>query len=196
MNKLVKLIEQLLGLSRGRGGNRSFTDHQKDFPIKHREVHPAYADYLQNKTYWYNQELLLLRDKIFAHSDTFITPWGISRQRGVIIIKTDTLGALEEPQKTRFLAIKNKYEDRHPELRVTNNDYEMLDDFLLQIRRQGIKLDLDKVDNKTDVERLGDIVSSRGVSIGEEFLESIARHIDDSMKEVVIILADSGHVTS
>jgi hypothetical protein len=29
MDKLAKLIEQLLGFLRGRGGRRSFTDHQK-----------------------------------------------------------------------------------------------------------------------------------------------------------------------
>lgn len=198
MDKLAKLIEQLLGLSRGRSGKRSFTDHQKDFPVKHRKVHPVYADFLENKTYWYNQELLLLRDKIFSHSDTFITPWGISLHRGVIVKKMDAFGPLKEPQKTRFLAIKNKYEARYSELKVTNNDYEMLDDFLLQIRSHDIKLDLDRNedDNKTDLDKLGDIVSSRGVSIDEEFLESIARHIEDFMKEVMIILADSGHVTS
>ena len=81
--------------------------------------------------------------------------------------------------------MKNKYEKRYSNIRVTANDYEMLDDFLRQIRRQSIRLD------KGDVTKLGDIVSSYGISIDEEYLESIAEHLEDFMKEVAAILVDS-----
>jgi hypothetical protein len=61
----------------------------------------------------------------------------------------------------------------------------MLDLFLLQVRRQGTKLD------KADLDRIGDIVSSFGITIDEELLEYITQHLEDFMNEVAIILNDS-----
>jgi len=74
MNKVAKLIEKILGLSLGKGHRVSFTDHKKRLPVNHPNIHPVYLDYLTNRTHWYEQELLLLRDNIFIHGNTFITP--------------------------------------------------------------------------------------------------------------------------
>lgn len=71
MDKLAKLIEKLLGILPGIGPRVSFTDHKKNLPNDHPNIHPAYLDFLQNRTFWFEQELLLLRDKVFAHGNTF-----------------------------------------------------------------------------------------------------------------------------
>jgi hypothetical protein len=39
--------------------------------------------FLENESYWYEQELLLLRDKIFSHGKTMVTMKGVSPQEGV-----------------------------------------------------------------------------------------------------------------
>lgn len=87
MDKLAKLIEKLFGLSPGEGPRVSFTVHKKRLPLDHPNIHRAYVEFLQNRTYWYEQELLLLRDKIYAHGNTFITPWQVSLDGGIKIIK-------------------------------------------------------------------------------------------------------------
>jgi hypothetical protein len=58
----------------------------------------------------------------------------------------------------------------------------MLDGFLQQTRRERIKLE------KHDLDALGDIVSSHGIKINEEFLESIANHLEDFTKVAIVIL--------
>lgn len=72
----------------------------------------------------------------------------------------------------------------YSKLRVIENDYLMLDDFLIQVKRLGIKLD------KADADRLSDIVSSFGIRIDEEFLESIAQHLEDFLNKVTVVLKD------
>jgi hypothetical protein len=184
MDKLAKLIEKLLGLSSTKGPRVSFTDHKKCLPLHHPNIHPTYLDYLQNRTYWYEQELLLLRDKIYAHGNTFITSWQVSIDGGIKIIKKSGYGGLEGQSKAVFLDIKGKYEMGCPNLRVIDREYETPDEFLRQIRRLNIKLD------DPDVNKLRNIVAAFGITIDEEFLESIARHLEDFMKEVAHIFAD------
>ena len=59
----------------------------------------------------------------------------------------------------------------------------MLNEFYHQIRRNGIKLD------EVDLVKLGEIISSHGdIYITEEFLESIANHLEDFTKQVVDLL--------
>ena len=118
MDKMTKLIEKLLGLSPGKGQKVSFTDHKKRLPVHHPNIHPTYLDFLQNRTYWYEQELLLLRDKVYAHGNTFITPWQVSLDGGIKIIKRSDFGGLEGKNKTVYLDIKNKYEKRYSNLRI------------------------------------------------------------------------------
>jgi hypothetical protein len=178
MNKLAKIIVILLGLSREKGQRVSFTDHKKDLLKHHRGIHQVYVD-------WYEQELLLLRDMIFAHGNTLITPWRVSWESGITILKRSELGPLKEKQKTDFLKIKHRYEARYSNLQVTDNDCDMLDDFLNQTRKLNIRLD------EADVEKLRSIVSSFGIAIDEEFLESIARHLEGFVKEVSIIFRNS-----
>ena len=181
MNKLAKLIEKLLGLSPGKGPKISFTDHKKLLPVDHPNIHRAYLDFLQNRTYWYEQDLLLLRDKIFVHGNTFVTSWQVSQEGGIKIIKRSVLGPLDERHNKVLLEIKVGY----PTITITDNEWSMLDEFLRQTRRQNIKL------AKYDIVKLENIVSSFGITIDEEYLESIAQHIEDFMKKVSVIFADS-----
>jgi hypothetical protein len=87
MDKLAKIIEKLLGLSTGIGPRVSFTDHKKKLPT-YPNIRPGYLDLLQNRTYWYEQELLLLRDKVFAQGNTVTTMPKISWIGGITILKT------------------------------------------------------------------------------------------------------------
>lgn len=96
----------------------------------------------------------------------------MSLDGGIKIIKRSEFGGLEGKNKTVYQSIKNNYEAKY-NFRVTENEYISLDQFLREIRRLGIKLD------DRDFEKLRDIVSSFGITIDEEFLESIAQHLED-----------------
>jgi hypothetical protein len=181
MNKLAKLIEKLLGLSLDKGPKVSFTDHKKLLPANHPNIHPAYLDLLKNRTYWYEQDLLLLRDKIFVHGNTFVTTWQVYQYDGIKIIKRSVFEPLDEQHKKVLLEIKMGY----PTITITDNAWGMLDEFLRQTRRRNIRL------GKDDIVKLENIVSSFGITIDQEFLESIAQHIEDFMREVAVIFAAS-----
>ena len=165
----------------GTSGN-SFTKHKKFF-LKHPDILPNYTEFLKNKTYWYEQELLLVRDKIFSHGKTMVTSTGVSPQEGVIFTRMDIFGPLSDKHKKIFLPMKSKYEGLYPNLKVTENDYEMLNDFYQQVRRERIRIE------EKDLEDLGNIVSSSGgIQVTEEFLECILDHLEDFTKEAIVIL--------
>jgi predicted DNA binding CopG/RHH family protein len=186
MDKLAKIITKLLGRSPGKGQKVSFTRHKEGLPKYYPDIYHVYLDFLQNRTYWYEQELLLLRDKVLVHGNTFITPWGVSLEKGVIIMKrSELVGVLKEEDYKDLLDIKRKYEDKYSNLTVTENSSLMLDEFLQQSRRLNIKWD------KADLNKITDIVSSFGIMIDEDYLESIAHHLEDFMKEVAFIFKDS-----
>jgi phosphomannomutase len=141
----------------------------------------VYSDFLQNRTYWYEQELLLLKDKIFAHGKPLITLPSVSPDSGVSFRRAAGISPLKDHNKKKLLPIIAKYEHRYPSLKITRNEYEMLDDFLRQTRDRHYKLD------KDDVRIVSDIVSGTGVSVDEEFIESIAMHFDNFLEQVAII---------
>jgi hypothetical protein len=82
MDKIGQIIEKLVVLPRGEHPGKSFTDHKKYFAVDHPRIHPAYSNLLQNKTHWYEQELLLLKDKIFAHGKPLVTYTKVSSDSG------------------------------------------------------------------------------------------------------------------
>ena len=185
MDKLAKLIEKLLGLSQGRGTSVSFSKHKKYLPERYPNIHPIYLDFLENKTHWYNQELLLLRDKTFEHGNTLLPYVRFSKDDGMTIFKKFEFSLMKESDKKDLLEIIPRYEAIFPNLKVIDDDFGMLYDFLHQTRRLDIKLD------KKDVGKIRDIVYSFGIKIDKEFLESIAHHLEDFIKQVAIIFKDS-----
>ena len=181
MDKLGLLAEKLIQIPKGISPGNSFTKHKKFF-LENPDIQPNYTKFLETKTYWYEQELLLWRDKIFYHGKTMVTSTGVSIHTGMIFRPMDKFGPLNDKNKKIFFPMKSKYEGLYS-LKVTNNDYEMLNDFYQQIRRGGFRLD------KPDLDDLGNFVSSSGgIEITEESLESIADHLEDFTKEVIVIL--------
>jgi hypothetical protein len=183
MDKIGQIIEKLIVLPRGKQPGKSFTDHKKYFDVYHPRVHPEYSNLLQNKTHWYEQELLLLKDKIFAHGKPLITQAVVSSESGVRFTRRRMAGGspLKDHHKKKLLPIIAKYEHIHPSLMVTRNEYGMLDDFLLQIRKHDYKLD------KADLNVIGNIVTETGASFDQRLLESIAMHIEDFLNQVRVI---------
>jgi hypothetical protein len=181
MDKAGLLAEKLIAIPKGIMPGNSFTDHKKFF-LKYPDIQPNYTKYLEDMTYWYEQELLLWRDKIFSHGKTMVTSMGVSIHKGVIFRPMDRFGSLKDMNKKIFFPMKSKYE-RLYSLKVTNNDYEMLNDFYQQIRTGGVKLET------PDLDHLGDIVSSSGgIEITEESIESIADHLEDFTRDVIALL--------
>jgi hypothetical protein len=181
MDKVGLLVEKLIAIPKGMKPRNSFTDHKKFF-LKNRGIESNYTKFLEDKTYWYEQELLILRDKVFSHGGTKVFSTAVSIHDGVSLRPMDKFGPLSDFHKKTFLPMKSKYEGLHL-LKVTNNDYEMLNDFYQQIRNKGIKFE------KPDLDAFGEIVaSSGGIEITEESLESIADSIEDFTREVVVIL--------
>lgn len=66
--------------------------------------------FLENESYWYEQELLLLRDKIFSHGKTMVTMKGVSPQEGVRFRPMTKISLLKADHKKTFLPMKSKYE--------------------------------------------------------------------------------------
>jgi hypothetical protein len=182
MDKIGQIIEKVVVLPRGEQQGKSFTDHKKYFGI-HPHIHPAYSNLLQNKTHWYEQELILLKDKIFAHGKPLVTYTAISADSGIRFTRRGMAGGspLKDRYKKKLLSIIAKYEHLHPSLWVTRNEYGMLYDFLRQIRKYDYKLD------KADLDVIGDIVTETGASFDQDLLESIAMHIEDFLNQVRVI---------
>jgi hypothetical protein len=182
MDKVGLLAEKLIQIPKGMLPGNSFTKHKKFF-LQNPDIQPNYTKFLETRTYWYEQELLLWRDKVFSHGKTMVRSMGVSIHKGVIFKPMDRFGPLKDKHKKIFFPMKSKYEGLYS-LKVTNNDYEMLNDFYQQIRRGGFKLET------SDLEHLGGIVSSSGgMEITEESLESIADHLEDFTRDVVAILS-------
>lgn len=182
MDKIGKIIEKIVILPPGEHPGKSFTDHKKYFAIDHTHIHPAYSKLLQNNTHWYEQELLLLKDKIFAHGKPLVTYTVVSFDSGIRFTRRMAGGSpLKDHHKKKLLPIIRKYEHLHPSLRVTQNEYRMLDDFLLQVRKHDYKL------HKADLDVIGDVVTETGASFDQGLLESIAMHIEDFLNHVRVI---------
>ena len=87
------------------------------------------------------------RDKIFSHDKTMITSKSVSSREGVSFRPMTRFGPLEDRHKKIFLLMKAQYESSSPTLKVTNNDYEMVNDLFQQIRREKIKLEKNDLDD-------------------------------------------------
>lgn len=83
MDKVSELIEVLVNYPNSERPGVGFTKHKEWF-IDNPEIYPAYSDFLEKKTHWYERDLLLLRDKVIGHSGTLTSGVSISSQTGRI----------------------------------------------------------------------------------------------------------------
>jgi hypothetical protein len=113
-----------------------------------------------------------------------VNPWSLiqrsSQTQEFVSQGGEWLGVspLKDHHKKKLLPIVRKYEHLHRSLKVTRNEYGMLDDFLRQIRKHDYKLD------KADFDVIGDIVIETGASFDPGLLESITMHIEDFLNQV------------
>jgi hypothetical protein len=186
MDKVAELIELLIDYPNYKRPEAGFTKHKEWF-IDNQEIHHSYSDFLEKKTYWYERDLLLLRDKVIGHGGTLTSGAIVSPWTGVGFRKSYGISPLDGRHKERFLEIKRKCEGRYSFIRIPDNPFEMLTDFVREIRRNDIRLDKGQKDKKGDLEILDDIVQYSGIVVEEEYLESIACHIEDFLQETASI---------
>ena len=159
MDMAAKHIEEQIALPKGMISEEDgFTEH-KAFFMKNRTINPTYSKFLEDKTYWYEQELLMYRNKIFVHGKPFKTITKVSPHSGISFIKVAEIPPLDGVDKRTFLRIKGDYEKQYPVLHVSENPYEMMNDFLREISIHDIKL------NQSDLDEIKATVSRSGTSV-------------------------------
>jgi len=155
--------------------------HHKEWIIKHSKTHPAYSKFLEEKAYWYERDLRLYRNKVIAHGGTLTSGMSVSPHTGIGFIRSVGISPLQGEDKDDFLRIKRTYETRDPRIKILENDYEMLNDFVLAITQYDVRLD------DPDLICLGKIIQTSGVRVNVYYLESIAKHIEDFLQETASI---------
>lgn len=156
----------------------SFSDHKKWF-IKNNYLNPRYSKIL-TEMHWYDQFLLVMRDKIIEHGGktAFTTMFSITRN-GVLHYRRkrgDRLGFLSEKQKGYIETLIIKYGRKNENIKnIPLNPAMMLDQFLELILEQNIKLD------ESDLKELGSIVQSVGGTIDAIILaKHLRKFLDDT----------------
>lgn len=172
MDKVARLNVLLIEIPKGKHPPESFTDHKTWF-LKESQIHPEYSEFLLNKTHWYERDLLMYRDKVIGHGGTLTTGVSVSPYTGVGLLKTYGISPLQGQDKESFLQIKRHYENRYPGMNIPENDYEILNDFLREIRKREIRLD------SPHLEKIGWIIKRSSIHVDTEYLESIARNIEE-----------------
>jgi hypothetical protein len=178
LDKVAKLVELLIELPPGIDVENSFTGHKKYF-VGHSDLHSEYSRLLRDETSWYEQDLLLWRDKIFIHGKTLTTGSIISAATGIRLTKSIGVFEMREKDKNDFLKIKEKYEHRYPGMKVTENPFMMIDEFRKEIRERNINLD------KEDLVRLGEILSRTGTSLD---IRQIAKRVKVFIEKAAFII--------
>jgi hypothetical protein len=89
----------------------------------------------------------------------------VSLIKGIELRKVIGVHRFREKDKIKFLKIKKKYEQRYPDLKVTENPFVMIEEFRGEIAKRNIKLD------KEDLEDLKNIISMTGTSMNIDQLE-------------------------
>jgi hypothetical protein len=179
LDKVGKIVVKLTKLPHGKQIGRSFTDHKKDF-IKYNDLKPMYSLLLKDDTNWYEQDLLLWRDKILMHGETLNTTCLVSPTRGIILIKTRGVFEISERNKEKFMRIKKKFERIDPDLKINDNQFMMIDDFRRKIAERNIRLE------EEDRNTLGDILMATGASLD---IREIARNVKDFTKKAASIFS-------
>ncbi len=136
---------------------------------------------LGEETNWYEQDLLIWRDGIFVHGKTLNTGALITSTRGIQLRKAIGIFHISEKDKKRFVKIKEKYENRHADLKITENPFMMIDEFREEISRRNIKLD------KKDLDELKQIVSRTGSTLD---IRKIAKNVKNFVEQTASIFDD------
>jgi hypothetical protein len=158
LDKVAKLVELLIAIRPPRQIGNSFSDHRKFF-IANEMYNPAYSKLLKEETNWYEQNLLIWRDGIFVHGKTLTTGALVSATRCIQLRKALGVYQIREKDKEKFVKIRKKYKDRYPELKLAENRFTMIDEFIQEINTLDILLD------KEDLNELKEIVSMTGSTL-------------------------------
>jgi hypothetical protein len=158
LDKVGKLVEFLIKLDSGTYVSNSFSKHRQFF-INNPKYNPSYSNYLRLGTNWYEQDLLIWRDGIFVHGKTLNSAPLISLTNGIEFRKVIGVYRFREKDKVKFLRIKKKYENRYPDMIITENPFMMIDEFRREVASRNIILD------EEDLRDLKDIISITGTSL-------------------------------
>lgn len=99
------------------------------------------------------------------HGKTLNTAPSISLIKGIELRKVIGVHRFREKDKIKFLKIKKKYEQRYPDLKVTENPFMMIDEYREEIAKRNIKLD------KEDLDDLKNIISMTDTNLNIGQLE-------------------------
>lgn len=180
MDKVGKIIASLIQLPKGTYPGDSFSDHKKFFiKPENFKYNPSYSQFLIDKTNWYEQHLLLVRDKMIAHSKTLYYAFLVSSRTGVRNIKMNKGFQISEDDRNYLLSIKMKYEKKNPAISELPNDPSITLSYLTE---NHINLD------KEDSDRLGVIVARSG---GTAYAQNIAKHLEGFLGNIAFMFRSS-----
>jgi hypothetical protein len=140
MDMVAKLIEEHIAPPKGMILEEDgFTEHKALFTKEH-SINPIYSKFLEDKTYWYEQELQMYRNKIFVHGKPLKTLPKVSPHSGISFIKVAGLTPLEGDNKRTILKIKRDYERHYSDLHISENPYEVMNELLREVSIHDIIL--------------------------------------------------------
>jgi hypothetical protein len=105
-----------------------------------------------------------------VHGKTLNTGALISPTQGIQLRKAKGVYHIS----ARFRAIKNKYENRYQDLKITENPFMMIDEFREEISRRNIMMD------EEDLKALKEIVSMTGSSLD---IRRIAKNVKNFVEQ-------------
>jgi hypothetical protein len=179
LDKVGLLVELVLNNPNKYSLHQSFTKH-KEYFIKNRQYNSKYSKLLE-EMYWYDQYLLLIRDKVVQHGRVRHA-WLKPDEKPVHLLMGENFGLLSDKRKAELVTIVEKYAPRYvPEIKDLN------------LPLSEISVVMDKVLNDSarmedgDLKKLQAIVQLTGAAV---YVPELAKKLDQFLKGIALIFKE------
>ena len=174
LNKLATMLNYLFCPDNYQTLSNDFQVH-KNYFLNNGNINKDYTTLLSKIYVWYDQYLVIYRNKVIQHSSTLNNTY-MSNYEGEIQLGK-MLGIREIPKEdiSQLNKIKNKLEKKFKDLKITNNQTMMLDDLIAKIVKESISLE------QQDLDYISSLISKVGMNINPSIIaQSLDRFVIDT----------------
>jgi hypothetical protein len=163
LNKVATVLNYLLCPDSYKTISNDFKAHKKYF-LNNDSINKDYTNLLSKVYLWYDQYLVLYRNKVIQHSSTLNNTYLSTFEGDIQLGKMVGVREIPKDDIKKLKDIKNKLENKFKDFKITDNQAIMLDELIDMVVKKAIPFE------QQDLEYISSLISKVGMNVNPSLI--------------------------